>query len=655
VDAAPVERSERDDPSLDVEVSRILADPRVQQVHLTMQAKGEDDEPPPAPGLPRTKLARALEALGHPEPKKDIITQALAALPGDAPLDLEDFASIVAVFHRMRRAELRGHFKNLDDDGSGTIGKREFRHLLWDLGFTVTDETVQEYLDEADDDHSGEVEFAEFEYACSLVHQRHGFSKHEVHEFEDLFDRYDADGSNEMEADELASALGWFGSATTLEQASDIIARFDDDGNGTVAKPEFLMVMRQRLEDEISEVRSLFHDFDTDGSGTMDVEELLELFMKCGYTITADVIEDAMKAVLKSNLAELMFEDVLKVFYLVRKREGFAEAELDELTDIFNRHDRGGKGELREFELARCFNWLGYPLSPVRRRELWTRVDVDKTESIELGEFLKLVRILREEETSASKEVLENCKHLKGSAKSQVPEATVTAMLKGLGYHPQPEIVSQAAKQVGDSSGDGAVDLQGVLGILRFIREKQVTKLRNCAGITDQQVTKIRGKCGLALDSGKQIQVTAFEKVMFDLFPTARQDPKEHEKIRKIFKDQTQGDVLKELTEAFWIVRIYADMRDEDKWNREQQAAAEAGFTQWQVASFREAFIAADASGDGLLSETEIQTVFEDLIKLSLKQFQSMTREFRNMGDKSENIEFADFIRLMRVVLGAGH
>merc|ERR1719162_1960046 len=186
-----------DDTSLDDEVARLLKEPMVEQVWRTMQSKGEDA--PEVPGLPRSKIARALEALGHADPDKDTVMEALSSLPGDSPLALNEFASIVAIFHRMRRAQLREHFRRLDEDSSGTIGMREFRHLLWDLGYTVTNEVVQEYLNEADEDHSGEVEFAEFEYACGLVHQRHGFSKAEVQEFEALFDRYDADGSHELE------------------------------------------------------------------------------------------------------------------------------------------------------------------------------------------------------------------------------------------------------------------------------------------------------------------------------------------------------------------------------------------------------------------------------------------------------------------------
>jgi len=643
------------DKSLAEEIDVISKNPRVAEIWQMMQPQADEAAGEvPVVGLPRSRLARALEALGYGSADAEAVEEALEALPGTTPLLLDEFISIVAVFKRQRRVHFREHFERLDDDHSGNIGMREFRHLLWDLGYTVTEETVMEYLNECDDDHSGEVEFAEFEHACHLVHQRHGFSIAEVEAFEELFDKYDADGSNEMEADELASAMGWFGCATTLEQASQIIARFDEDGDGCIAKPEFLLIMRQRLEDEISEMRSLFHDFDTDESGTMDGEELIELFMKCGYTITGEVIEDAVKAALPNcynrKNVELVFEDVLKVFYLVRKREGFSGKELDELTDVYNRHDKGGKGELREFELARCFNWMGYPLSNQRRREMWCKIDVDKTENIDPGEFLKLVRLLREEETNAARELLAQGPR----GPSSLSESALRNMLIGMGYSPHPNIITAAMKQSGDSSGDGSVDLQGVLGILRFIREKQVVKLRQSAGISDQQANKVKGKFGMRIENGKHIEFTEFEKLMYDLFPVARHDQSERDKIKTIIKQQATGDNIKDLMEAYWIVRLYGDMRDEDKWTREQEAATAAGFTHWQVASFREAFGAADPNSDGCLSERQIQQVLSELMTLSLHQFESLSREFHKLGDKRDTIEFCDFLKLIKTVLREG-
>merc|ERR1719401_1641183 len=106
--------------------------------------------------------------------------------------------------------------------------------------------------------------------------------------------------------------------------------------------------------------------------------------------------------------------------------------------------------------------------------------------------------------------------------------------------------------------------------------------------------------------------------------------------------------------EAYWIVRLYGDMRDEEKWRREQEAAAEAGFTNWQVASFREAFVAADTNADGFLSEREIEAVFDDLMNLNLSQVDRMRKEFRRLGGVKEYLEFAEFLVLMQLILAEG-
>merc|ERR1719163_2395217 len=104
-------------------------------------------------------------------------------------------------------------------------------------------------------------------------------------ELHELFDKYDVDKSGEISAEELSCALAYFGTPTSFEQAQDIVNTFDSDGKGTLARPEFLRVMRMRLEQEISDLRDLFANYDTDMSGTIDPEELIYLIHKIGYSV----------------------------------------------------------------------------------------------------------------------------------------------------------------------------------------------------------------------------------------------------------------------------------------------------------------------------------------------------------------------------------
>merc|ERR1719253_1939412 len=112
-------------------------------------------------GLAKAKLGRALEALGYHNPDEKLIKQAIKQMTlfrqeCQSELELDEFCVIVLALQKQREAEVSEQFKKLDIDGSGSISVKEFRHLLWDLGYTVTMEAVAEIFSTIDNDNSGE-------------------------------------------------------------------------------------------------------------------------------------------------------------------------------------------------------------------------------------------------------------------------------------------------------------------------------------------------------------------------------------------------------------------------------------------------------------------------------------------------------------------
>lgn len=640
------------DPTLQKEVREIARNAKVQATHGSMEYP-----PNSGNGLPIDRIPRALEALSYlsPDPKRieDSLQTLLYRSSPDQPLALDEFAVVIHHFEVHRAQQIKAQFNQLDEDGSGAIDKGELRRLLWDTGYSVNRDTLDEIFDEVDKDKSGSVELKEFELVLKIVYDRFGFSRSEVKAFYTLFDRYDADLSGELSADELAGALGWCGHPTSIAEARDIIERYLEKSIQSISRPEFLRIMRCVAEEEIEEFRALFAAMDDDDSGYLDMHELAELFFKLGYTIHSSVIEEAVHGLFPAGAEDgILFEDCVHVLAYIRANEGFSKEEAQELKSVFRKFCSTGRDELREFELTRALSWLGYPLSSQRRRQLWCRVDLDKSGAIHEGEFLKLVRHLREEETSAAQILLAKLQH-SNEGGPVIPEADFRAMLNKIGYAPPPNILIQALAMSADTTGDAHTDIYGILSILRFIRESQVKKLRQSAGLSDQQVAKIRAKFSNKLEAGKRVEPQEFERFMSnDLFKSAKHSAPAQLKIQELIQENFVDGSLG-LSEMFWVVRLYDDARAEEAWALEEEIIQDAGFTTAQVAQFREFFVKAEVDGCGVLSDHQVTEILTEL-KATKAQKEGVNEALEAMEGAQETIDFPNFLRLMGIAAKKG-
>eukprot|EP00435_Cladocopium_sp_Y103_P000367 s1066_g1.t1 len=315
------------DPTLQKEVREIARNAKVQATHGSMEYP-----PNSGNGLPIDRIPRALEALSYlsPDPKRieDSLQTLLYRSSADQPLALDEFAVVIHHFEVHRAQQIKAQFNQLDEDDSGAIDKAELRRLLWDTGYSVNRDTLDEIFEEVDKDKSGSVELKEFELVLKIVYDRFGFSRSEVKAFYTLFDRYDADLSGELSADELAGALGWCGHPTSIAEARDIIERYLEKSIQSISRPEFLRIMRCVAEEEIEEFRALFSAMDDDDSGFLDMHELSELFFKLGYTIHSSVIEEAVHGLFPAGVEDgIIFEDCVHVLAYIRSNEGFSKEE----------------------------------------------------------------------------------------------------------------------------------------------------------------------------------------------------------------------------------------------------------------------------------------------------------------------------------------
>ncbi|KAI8820521.1 centrin-1 [Fimicolochytrium jonesii] len=111
------------------------------------------------------ELKVAMRALGF-EPKKEELKRMIGEVDrtGSGVIDFNDFLGLMSVkmSEKDTREEIIKAFRLFDDDGTGRISFKNLRRVAKELGESLTDEELQEMIDEADRDGDGEINQEEF-------------------------------------------------------------------------------------------------------------------------------------------------------------------------------------------------------------------------------------------------------------------------------------------------------------------------------------------------------------------------------------------------------------------------------------------------------------------------------------------------------------
>ncbi|XP_013772289.1 caltractin-like isoform X2 [Limulus polyphemus] len=111
------------------------------------------------------ELKFALRALGF-EPKKEEIKKMIAEVDkeGSGKIAFDDFLNVMStrMAEKDINEEIMKAFQLFDDDNTGKISFKNLKRVAKELGENLTDEELQEMIEEADRDGDGEVNQEEF-------------------------------------------------------------------------------------------------------------------------------------------------------------------------------------------------------------------------------------------------------------------------------------------------------------------------------------------------------------------------------------------------------------------------------------------------------------------------------------------------------------
>jgi len=455
-----------------------------------------------------------------------------------------------------------------------------------------------------------------------------------------------------------------------------------------LAFAEAILWARKVREIEFDKFREEFKKQDADGSGELETAELMNVIRDCGYTLLPDVIKEVMDEADediaagegKSDAAQakdgsLDFDEFVNLMMLFRERDGFSKAETAELTAVFKRFDDDGSGEVEVLELSDIMRYIGHAISLDEVQRLLAEVDVNHSGSLDFKEFLRLMRMHREEQMADVRKLF----NLRGDqATGKMATSKVGQILEHLSLPlPGKDDVKDQAKML---------EFEDLVVIVDMCREKKVAKQRRCAGFSDDDLKKYQTLFD-TYDGDKSGEIDA--KEISDLVKTlgfAMGTKEERDKVlaeidnaRDLAAEMGVENVGKKGGSPvnFWVLiqmlRVMFKKDDKEKLERETTAIEESKFVTAEIDSFREIFVSwyekdkafelekiRNAGGKETIEEVETKELSKDCMRRLLQslgvtvtpeQRKKLEGKIDDQTDKGGKLDFADFLRIMRWML----
>jgi Ca2+-binding EF-hand superfamily protein len=173
----------------------------------------------------------------------------------------------------------------------------------------------------------------------------------------DLFALADGDGSGAIDAKELGKLLSKFGDELPEAEVEAMMKTVDTDGSGTITLDELCVMMGPRLKDMGSrdDLKQAFAYIDTDGSGRVSRAEIKELLVKL-------------------DLAETMSDEKLALLFSEADPRGAGEIDVENFVELFTNGGLASKELSLAISLLCTVQTMRRSLQAVTGFALWGEV-----------------------------------------------------------------------------------------------------------------------------------------------------------------------------------------------------------------------------------------------------------------------------------------
>jgi len=155
----------------------------------------------------------------------------------------EAIAEALAQLTTEQLDQFRKYFNMFDKEKKGFIHTSQVGQILRTMGQAFEDRDLKQLIKEFDSDGSGEIEFEEFAALIARFVLEEDDSGHLEEELREAFRLYDKEGNGYINVSDLRGILRALDDNITEDELDEMIAEIDTDGSGTVDFDEFMEMM----------------------------------------------------------------------------------------------------------------------------------------------------------------------------------------------------------------------------------------------------------------------------------------------------------------------------------------------------------------------------------------------------------------------------
>jgi calmodulin len=380
--------------------------------------------------------------------------------------------------------QVRSAFIKYDIDRDGNISRAELEAGMTAGGqFTAKESSL--VFDLADADGDGAIDIGEFvgmlfpASAQLISNLKQNFR--DENEVRAAFNSWDTDKDGSISFQELQAAVKRSGQNLSDEDINAIFVVGDADQNGNIDLQEFMAMMMPQSSDVVAKFRAIrktvkdvqnaFKQFDKDGDGAIDKNELTQALASSGGNFTKQDIDtlfaagdiDGDGAIDYEEFIALMCPSASDIIEKFRAKY----RNVNDVKAAFKRFDRNGDGALEKGELADALKSSGESYTNVEVDAIFSLGDVDGDGEITLEEFIALMSPSASSVIQKISKTFKNlncCKEaFKAIDRDNDGLLSKQEMMQGNKFDAE-EV--NAIFELGDINGDGQIDMGEFISLM---------------------------------------------------------------------------------------------------------------------------------------------------------------------------------------------